>query len=170
MKIALAKDLRSFNAEFSDCMRYRYSLVRQWDATKLMCNWLMLNPSIATADGDDPTVAKIQRYSRRWGFGGAIVTNLFAFRATDPKEMLAAADPVGPDNDFAIVDCAMMAGRVICAWGVHGSHRDRDAAVIDLLYEANVEPYCLAVTKGGQPGHPLYLKGTLDPVPFSIAA
>ena len=53
------------------------------------------------------------------------MTNIFAYRATDPRVMRAHADPTGPDNDAAILNAAKTADTIICAWGTHGEHLNR---------------------------------------------
>ncbi len=89
-------------AEYSDCERYRYRLTRIWDPDGEKALFIMLNPSTATEVQNDPTVERCERRARALGFGAFRVTNIFAWRATDPKDMRAAPDPVGPANDDAI--------------------------------------------------------------------
>jgi hypothetical protein len=99
--------------------------------------------------------------ARDWGFGGLIALNVFAYRATDPRELHHVADPVGPRNDFYIkhntrrerVDGAM----VLVAWGNGGLYRARQAKVHSLLDMTTWRVYCLGVTKRRAPKHPLYL-------------
>ena len=90
------------------------------------------------------------------------MTNLFAYRATLPEVMKATSDPVGPDNDEYLRALAADAGVVVAAWGANGTHKGRDAEVRKLLPEL----HCLALTKDGHPGHPLYLRKTLTPFPM----
>jgi hypothetical protein len=98
------------------------------------------------------------------GFGSFAVTNIFAYRATDPKVMRAVADPVGPQNDAAILQMASEASRVICAWGTHGLHLGRGAKVEALLRQRGVDLYHLGLSKGGLPKHPLYIGYETQPV------
>ena len=91
-------------AVYSECERYRYSLTRIWDQTGQRVMFVMLNPSTATEVQNDPTVERCERRARALGFGGFRVTNIFAWRDTDPRQMRAAADPVGPGNDAAILE------------------------------------------------------------------
>ena len=122
-------------AVYSDCERYRYVLTRVWDAGLPRALFVMLNPSTATEVQNDPTVERCERRARALGFGAFRVTNIFAFRATDPREMRAQPDPVGPQNDAAILESLSWAAgaqdRIICAWGTHGAHLGRGAAVAD---------------------------------------
>lgn len=151
-------------AEFSACGAYRYTLWRQWDPMLSTCLFIMLNPSTADADKDDPTVAKCGRYARAWGYGRLEVRNIFALRSTNPNALYSAADPVGPGNNDAILSAARTAELVVCAWGVHGELHRRGREVLSLLAEERVVPHALAITQCGEPGHPLYLPGKAKPV------
>ncbi len=144
-------------AVYSDCERYRYLLTRTWDPAGAKALFVMLNPSTATEFQNDPTVERCERRARALGFGSFRVTNIFAFRATDPKVMRAEPDPVGPDNDAAIVDSAPWADRIICAWGSHGAHLERGAQVEALLRGTGLPLHHLGLTKHGHPKHPLYI-------------
>lgn len=144
-------------ARFSPCGVYRYRLTREIAGGIGACTFVMLNPSTATAEVDDPTIRRCIGFARSWGFGRLVVVNLFALRSTDPAALSAHAEPIGPDNDAAIVEASLEATRVICAWGAHGSLRGRDAHVARLLLDRDVPLHALAVTKYGAPGHPLYL-------------
>lgn len=158
--------LMDTGAVFSDCRTWRYRLWRTWDTSKPMLVMIMLNPSTADEDDNDPTVERCQRRAVLTGHGGLWVFNIFALCATDPDVMKAAIDPVGPDNDdrlrsaFSLASIARQAGTPVptfCAgWGMHGSHRGRDRQVQALAAERGVQLVCLGVTKDGQPRHPLY--------------
>lgn len=150
-------------AQFSACRRWRTLLWRRWDAAKPVANFLMLNPSTADERVLDPTCARARDYAERWGYGTLLVTNVFAWRATDPGEMRAAADPVGAGNDIAILSAARRAQLVICAWGNHGAHLGRAARVTRLLRQGGMTLHVLRLNAGGEPAHPLYLPGTLRP-------
>ena len=144
-------------AVYSDCERYRYSLVRTWDEAGRKALFVMLNPSTATEVQNDPTVERCERRARHLGYGAFRVTNIFAWRATDPRDMRAAADPVGPQNDAALTEGADWADDIIAAWGVHGAHLARGAAVADMLGRQGKPLYHLGLSKAGHPRHPLYL-------------
>ncbi|WP_209427234.1 DUF1643 domain-containing protein [Pararhodobacter sp. SW119] len=144
-------------AEYSPCMAYRYTLTRVWNAAEGRALFVMLNPSTATEVQNDPTVERCERRARALGFGAFRVCNIFGFRATDPRVMRAAADPVGPDNDAAIVASAGWADRIVCAWGTHGAHLDRGPVVERLLRATGRELFHLGLSKAGHPKHPLYI-------------
>jgi hypothetical protein len=155
------KMLRS--ATFSACRKYRYTLSRIWEPRgNCVGNFVMfigLNPSTADEQKDDPTVKRCIRFARDWGYGGLIMTNIFAYRATDPAVMKAQDDKaVGPENNYWLSFTARGANIIVGAWGTHGAFRDRDSNVIGLINEIPRLIYCLGITKNGQPKHPLYLK------------
>lgn len=155
-------------ATFSDGRVYRYSLFRRWGNADRMVNFLMLNPSTADAETNDPTIERCERRTRKLGYGGLVVTNLFAFRATDPKDMLRAYEPVGPDNDDAILEHANRAALIICGWGKDGVHRGRAYAVCKLLERYDLHALRIS-DKTGQPWHPLYVGYDVLPSTFSAA-
>lgn len=156
-------------AVFSGCRRWRYLLWRRWDETRPAANFLMLNPSTADEVKLDPSCTRARVYAERWGFGSLIVTNLFAWRATDPEEMKSVRDPIGRRNDAAILGAAREAAVVVCAWGNHGAHRERAAQVLEILKKNSVELSCLRINKtSGEPAHPLYLPGTLKPMKIGV--
>ncbi|WP_339108813.1 DUF1643 domain-containing protein [Thioclava sp. GXIMD4216] len=155
-------------AVYSDDEQYRYLLTRVWDPEGPRALFVMLNPSTATEVQNDPTVERCERRARVLGFGAFRVTNIFAYRATDPKVMRAQPDPVGPENDRAILESLdWVSGpqdRVICAWGAHGAHLGRGAAVEALLRGADRALYHLGLTQAGAPKHPLYIGYAQQPV------
>ncbi|TAG12491.1 MAG: DUF1643 domain-containing protein [Rhodobacterales bacterium] len=152
-------------AVYSPCERYRYLLTRIW-APGPRALFVMLNPSTATEVQNDPTVERCERRARALGFGAFRVTNIFAFRATDPKVMRAVADPVGPGNDAAVSESAGWADQVICAWGNHGLHLGRGHAVEAVLRASGTPLFHLGLTGQGQPRHPLYVGYDQNPQPW----
>lgn len=153
-------------ADISPCGTYRYSLWRGACHSSGMVNWILLNPSTAGETVNDPTVRRLIAYTKDWGYGDLVLTNLFALRSTDPGALKDHPDPIGPDNDRYIIEYARKACVVVCAWGAHGTLKGRAATVRRMLAEAAIAAQCLAKTKGGEPGHPLYLKGGLEPIPM----
>lgn len=151
-------------AVYSDCEAYRYELTRQWDPQAPRALFVMLNPSTATEVQNDPTVERCERRARALGFGAFRVTNIFAYRATDPRVMRAQPDPVGPENDATILAGAAWADRVICAWGTHGAHLGRGAAVAHLLRATGCAMFHLGLSQAGHPKHPLYIGYQVQPV------
>lgn len=151
-------------AVYSECLRYRYALTRVW-AEGPRISFVMLNPSTATEVQNDPTVERCERRARAMGFGAFRVVNIFGFRATDPRDMRAAPDPIGPENDAAIIAAADWADMILCAWGTHGAHLGRGAAVAQML--AGYDLHHLGLTQAGDPKHPLYISYAQRPEPWS---
>lgn len=157
-------DHRPKTATFSPCRLYRYQLWRRWQAHVFRGRYAMfvgLNPSTADETNDDPTIRRCIQFAKDWGYDGLCMTNIFAFRATDPKVMKAQPDPIGPDNDAHLMGIAEHAGVVVAAWGIHGAHMGRHSQAWRLLNNAGgVEAMCLGTTAEGFPKHPLYLAKT----------
>jgi hypothetical protein len=150
-------------AMLSPCRTYRYTLDRTWDASLPVALFIMLNPSTADASEDDPTIRRCRSFATREGCGGLTVVNLFALRSTDPAALTSHPDPVGPDNDTRI---ALALDRqpavVIAAWGSHPFARSRARQVAAPLARLR----CLGTTKGGDPRHPLYVRGDAPLIPW----
>ena len=164
----LADMFMATGAVFSPDKTHRYRLWRTWDESRPSLVMVMLNPSIADETQNDPTVERCQRRAMAMGFGRLEVTNIFALVSTDPAGLYSHSDPVGPDNDAAILDAVKGAGMVICAWGTHGQHVGRAKAVVDLLKGSGVQPFALGINSDGSPKHPLYIGYAVDPVPYSL--
>jgi hypothetical protein len=158
------KDDAPSTATYSDCESYRYALTRTWDAEGRRVLFVMLNPSKATEVQNDPTVERCERRARALGFGAFQVTNIFAWRDTDPFQMRKAADPIGPENDAAIRAGAAWADQIIAAWGTHGAHLDRGPEVARILRDLGKPLYSLGLSKHGHPKHPLYISYTQQPI------
>jgi len=155
-------------ATLSECGQYRYDLVRSWDEDKNYVCFVMLNPSTADAKKDDPTIRRCIGYAQLWGYGGLVVVNLFAYRATDPGEirLMDYNRAVGPDNDAFIKLWTRTCPMVVAAWGAFGRKRNRDLTVMKMLNKYQVKVHCLGLTEGQDPKHPLYLSKDLKPTPY----
>lgn len=145
---------------------YRFELFRRW-ASGPIATWIMLNPSTADHRVEDATIRRCMSFSRSFGCGAMTVVNLYAYRATDPDALWLAVDPVGRNNDQYLTEAARRSGDkdgpLIAAWGAN-ARPDRIAAVLALPGMDRLT--ALAVTKAGQPKHPLYLPGNLRPQPW----
>lgn len=144
----------------SKCLRWRYALTREWGPRAPLVV-IGLNPSTATATEDDPTVRRCIGFARRWGMGGLVMLNIFAYRATDPRELRRVTDPVGVRNNDALRVLTAGVPHVLCAWGSHGAYRARGGFVAELLADRPLR--CFGRTKGGHPRHPLYLRSDSQP-------
>lgn len=164
---------------FSHCRKYRYTLWREWPTDQMQdgCNdgergidnlrgyvmFIGLNPSTADETKDDPTIRRCRDFAQRWGYGALCMTNLFAWRDTQPANMKKAAWPIGADNDHWLLEIAKGAGLVVAAWGTHGTHLYRAVKVKAMFREAGIQLQCIYKTKDGHPQHPLYLSSLLLP-------
>jgi len=144
-------------AIFSDDKAYRYRLWRAWDTDRETVAFCMLNPSTADEMKNDPTIGRCVGFARDWGFGGLEVVNLFAFRATDPKELKKASDPVGPENAQYITRAALESKIFVCAWGNHGAFNSQASLILKKLKGYKIPAFCLGVNRNGSPRHPLYI-------------
>jgi hypothetical protein len=156
------------SADISDCGRYRYLLTRRWAAGEVVL-FVMLNPSTADAERDDPTLVRCSRRARELGFGGLCVANLFAWRSTDPKVLHSVPDPVGPANDEALQTAAERAAMIVCAWGAGGALHTRGAAVAARLRAIGRPVSHLGLTALGEPRHPLRVSYRTPLTPFDQA-
>ena len=164
-------------AVFSDDRVYRYLLRRRVSFfSDLVCLFIMLNPSTADEDANDPTIRRCINFARAWGFGILEVVNLFAYRATNPRhlEAVPVGQRVGPDNDWYIRDAAGRAELRMAAWGNGGSLSgglagvSREREVLEMLYGDEVEVSAFGLTLERQPQHPLYLSASAPPIPLSV--
>lgn len=154
---------------FSPDRVYRYTLEHSWNGLfpKKAIQWIGLNPSTANEHDLDPTLRRIKAFSTAWGYNAFVMTNLFAFRATDPKDMMAALSPIGSRNDVLLSDTLDLCDKhVVAAWGTGGSYMDRDKTVTKLLQAFGAKVVCLGLSKEGHPRHPLYVKGDVEPVRY----
>ena len=143
------------SAVFSLDRVYRYQLRRTWGNSGSHATWIMLNPSTADALEDDPTIRRCTAFTKAWGLDGLIVVNLFALRATDPRELRGHPDPVGPANDRWIAEALHSSSVVVAAWGAHPLAEKRTDQVTAIVAERAGYASCLGVTKDGYPLHPL---------------
>lgn len=156
---------KTSSAVLSKCGLYRYRLDRRWGDGPT-CGFIMLNPSTADAELDDPTIRRCIGFAKREGCGGLMVANLFAFRATNPEDMADAEDPDGPENQHFLLNMAeRVDGPLIAAWGAHWMADDLPARWVRQAFGGRL--VCLGKTKGGAPRHPLYVKGDAPLVPFA---
>jgi len=149
---------------------YRYLLWREWNPSRPRLLWILLNPSLADAATDDPTLRRCVAFSRLWGYGRLEIVNLLPYRSPYPSDLLHAADPGGPENDQFIANASQRASAVLLAWGHRGRYLRRDQVVLALLARHQMlAPQCFGLTKAGCPRHPLYVKATVALTPFPQA-
>jgi len=157
--------------------RHRYMLARDWDDSLPRCAFIMINPSTADAEQDDPTIRKCIGFAKRLGYGGCDVVNLFSLRTPDVKELKKASangDPITKQlNDEYIQNVAKAATKTFAAWGSiskipkEPQHRFRDQEVVRYLGIRGIELWCIGRTKDGDPRHPLMTSYSTEPTRFT---
>ncbi len=151
---------------FSEDRVYRYNWARRVsdDPGRMLC--IGVNPSKADEDRSDNTITRCCNSARGFGYGVLEMANLNAFRATDPKDMKAAHDPVGPDNDEYLREAIRRCDKIVLGWGIHGAFMDRDMQVLEMIRQEHKTAYCFGKTKGGYPRHPSRLANSTELVRF----
>jgi hypothetical protein len=155
------------HATISDCGKFRYRLWRKWGCGSPLL-FIMLNPSTADAEQDDATIRRCTGFAKAHDFGALEVVNLYAYRATDPKDLRSAGYPVGSENDKHIADAVRASAAVCLAWGAAAAGLERPAIVLKLLRDLGVNRrlMCLRLTRRGYPQHPLMLPSSCRLMPF----
>ena len=159
------KETEPKGAVFDWAGKYRYALWRRWGPGRALFV-IGLNPSTADADIDDPTIRRLLGFAKRDGFEALYMGNVYAFRATDPKKVMAERFPIGYYNPLHLLRMHELAEKTIVAWGIHAKHRDA-SATLGLLKPSPL--YCFGKTKDGDPKHPLYLKANTKIRAFEYA-
>ena len=126
----------------------------------------MLNPSTANAHVDDPTIRRCIRFALDWGYSKLVVRNLFAIRATKPRDLLVLENPTGGRSGNQSLARANGADVIVAAWGAFVPF-DRVATARRVLDPAKL--VCLGTTKDGQPRHPLYVRADCEAQQFEFA-
>lgn len=182
MSVAQAPLFRGLaSAVFSECSQhpmscyescpwrlYRYLL--KWPTgvdSDRICLFALANPSTASAERTDNTVAKCIKYAGTWGFGWCWVVNARAWRATDPKNVPLDPLAIGDENDNYVKLAAKRAEFVVAGWGKLGT--TRGPVMLELIRRSGKVPHALHLTKAGEPGHPLYLRNDAKPFPIPEA-
>ncbi len=143
---------------------YRYLLWRHWNEGQSRLLWIMLNPSVADEQVNDPTLRRLVGFSRSFGFGGLDVVNLFALRSSSPKALTKASDAIGPENDRYIQEAVARADKIVVAWGNEGAFCGRARTVLARIDRPLL---CLGMTKSGYPRHPLFVNAHTELCLFS---
>lgn len=149
-------------ARISACGRYRYRLTRIFQPFGRTLVFICCNPSTADASEDDATIRRLRHFTLRGGFGRLIVGNVFAYRATNVRELSEVADPVGPDWQSTMVEILDDADLVVCGWGslnkLKAPSLKLQVEIAKTYLRASNKPLrCFARNKDGTPKHPLYV-------------
>lgn len=162
--------LQVSEANFSECDKYRYLLVRTWDESKPSICYLLLNPSTATEMDNDPTLERCQRRASTMGYGAFIIVNIFPYRLTDSKLLKTVPDLIGDKAiaDEQIVIAVAKSAITICGWGAHKLAIPRAREIMAMLEQRGLthKIHCLQQTKDGNPQHPLYISYAVQPKPW----
>jgi hypothetical protein len=156
-----------FDAERKNRLRLR----RIWNERLPQLAWCLTNPSKAGERVDDPTVRKLQTYTRLLGFGGISLVNVFPWCATNPKEIHKREET----EELIVQNLGMIQGEadtcemMICGWGRNGLIDSRSNRVRAWLLKYRAKVYALRLLRDGEPEHPLYLPKHLKPIPFDVA-
>lgn len=155
-------------ALISDCGAFRYQLIRKWDEALPCLCFVMLNPSTADAQEDDPTIRKCVGFAKRNGYGSIQVVNLYAYRATDPADLRRAGMQEGPENWREICLAVRRCEAVVLAWGAFGptSWTQRVGRLLGEIKLTGLSPLCLGKTQEGKPRHPLMVPYSQSLIPF----
>lgn len=154
-------------AAFSEDRRHRYALWRyvgeplqRFDGN--YCMFIGLNPSTADETTNDPTIRRCMGYAKAWGYRMLVMCNMFAFRSTDPDQLLIqhANDAIGPENDIYLETLAKGAALIVAAWGANAKFYPLRVRTLRALLP---ELHYLRLTMEGHPSHPLYLPKDLTP-------
>jgi hypothetical protein len=145
-----------------DCLDYRYLLEIAWLPERGFMQWLMLNPSKATELEDDPTIRRCKQFAADWGFGGIWITNIAAWRATDPRNLISQSDPIGAGNTPEFLS-SLGAGLVVAGWGNWGARAHLQRQVEEIRTTMGGRLHALGLTQEWQPRHPLYIRGDTKP-------
>ncbi len=145
---------------------YRYSLWRTWSPYHTRVAFILLNPSTADEHQNDPTIRRCISFARAWNFGAIEVVNLFAYRATDYRELFKANEPIGTENDRYLIQAVERCSTIVLGWGARGTFLTRDRQVMSSILDGRQDIYSLGITKNGQPRHPLYINGNAPLVPI----
>ena len=146
--------------------RFRYALWRVWQPTGHRLLFIGLNPSTANDTKDDPTIRRLIGFAKAWDFGGLFAGNLFSLVTPSPDILWHSPSPEQPNgpNDTAINQMREHSSMVLVGWGNEGRHAGaRPEEVLALLGEP---VFCLKTTNAGEPGHPLYMPLSSEPIPY----
>ena len=145
-------------AKFSFDKKHRYELSRHWDLNKSDILFIMLNPSIANEDIDDPTIKRLISFTREFKYGGFFVANLFTY-ITPYSKTLDTSIGLTKLNLKTIKNFVNKVDEVVYAWG--NSIKEPKE-----LKNFVKNPKCFGKNLNGTPKHPLYLSSNSKLIKF----
>ena len=149
-------------AHFNEDRKHRYALWRIWDESKPKIMFIGLNPSTASENQDDPTIRRVIRFAKDWGFGGVYMCNLFSFVTPYPSQLKICNDH--KENDWHLITCGNKCQEILCAWGSFKEAKERAQEVVKMMHNMTA----LQINKDGSPKHPLYVKSDIQRVSFKL--
>jgi len=160
------------SAILSPCSLYRYRLDRTVGMVGPVFAFFGVNPSTADATADDATVRKWIGFTKTWGGSRFIVGNVFAYRATDVRELATVDDPFGPDIGDHTTDIIAEADILVPCWGNSGKVPPKLQFAFDVLMDALVSSgkpvQTFGLTASGDPKHPLMLGYSTPLAPWAV--
>lgn len=152
----------------SNSAEYRYTLLRYIGPDTRTMLWVMLNPSTADEEKDDPTIRRVKSFTFREGYGRLVVVNLFAKRATKPVDLWKSENPLGPNNGQVLLSAIKRADIVVAAWGAAKIPKGIERPNVEAMAKHHGKSlWCLGTNQDGSPKHPLYIHDRAPLVPYS---
>ena len=170
-------------ASFSECGKYRWSLIREFDNSSKKLIFIGLNPSLANSVINDPTLLRLINFAKSWGYGSLVVINLFARISKDPYELRRCSDPIGHLNQIVFEKTLKgwseeRFSDLWLGWGTKGTYMNRNDIALNAIeffiqkrkknFQNASKPYAIGVTKSGHPRHPLYVSAEKSLRPFFL--
>lgn len=156
---------------------YRYILGTRGE-NPLIC--IGINPSTAEPDNLDNTLKSVERIALGNGFDSFIMFNVYAQRATSPKDMEKELNKHLHSENMKAFDYVLsLSKNTPCVWAAWGTIiKERDYlvdCVLDMIeigknYNARWVSAGARSKNGGHPHHPLYLKKDSSIEDFDISA
>ena len=128
----------------------RYQLWRIWDQSRPLVLFILLNPSLGDAEKDDPTIRRLCSFSKKYGFGGFYIGNLYSTVTPYPKTLYEKQPQIEKENIQQLKQMIDATERIVFAWG---NNENTPSWLIPLVEEA----WCFGINQNGSPKHPLYL-------------
>ena len=140
------------SAIISPCGKYRYRLDREVQMDGKVFAYFGINPSTADATENDATIRKLI---------GFIVSNPFAFRSKNVRDLAIVDDPIGPKNWACLRVIIGEADILVPCWGSRTKAPKELRHYLDTLMEclhASGKPVLhFGLTASGDPMHPQML-------------
>ena len=136
-------------AKFCEAKKNRYFLKREWDNSKGLLLYIMLNPSVADEVKDDPTIRRLINFTNKFDYGGFLVGNIFTKITPNPKE-IDRSKGISNKNFEELSKLIKKVDQIVYAWG-------NTVEEPQLLKELVLSPQCFGKNLNGTPKHPLYL-------------